>query len=75
MNRQPDSRYSAFDPLAELDDLLSPIGLSSTAAGGSVSFAGQDPILPARHRLGAAIGIPMMANAVGVNAHRKRQHP
>jgi crotonobetainyl-CoA:carnitine CoA-transferase CaiB-like acyl-CoA transferase len=59
---------AAFDPLAALDDLLADIGLSSADTGGGVSFAGQDPILPAAHRLGACIGIPIMASAVAAAA-------
>ena len=49
------------DPLAVLDDLLSAVSLARAATGGAVSIAGQDPILPAAHRLGACIGIPLMA--------------
>ncbi len=65
-----------FDPLAALDGLLKPVGLTSSAAGGTVSFAGQDPIVPAAHRLGACIGIPIMANAVAAVAlHRSRGGP
>ncbi len=65
-----------FDPLAALDGLLSDVGLSRAQTGGTVSFAGQDPILPAAHRLGACIGIPVMANAVAAVAwHRHRGGP
>jgi crotonobetainyl-CoA:carnitine CoA-transferase CaiB-like acyl-CoA transferase len=64
------------DPNAALDGLLADIGLSSDDAGGKVTFAGTDPIFPARHRLGAAIGIPMMGNAVAAAAiHRQRGGP
>jgi crotonobetainyl-CoA:carnitine CoA-transferase CaiB-like acyl-CoA transferase len=67
---------TAFDPLAALDALLSDVGLSGAAAGGSISFAGQDPIVPAAHRLGACIGVPIMANAVAAVAfHRHRGGP
>jgi hypothetical protein len=67
---------TAFDPLAVLDDLLSDAGLSRAETGGAVSFAGQDPILPAAHRLGACIGIPVMAGAVAAIAlHRHRGGP
>jgi crotonobetainyl-CoA:carnitine CoA-transferase CaiB-like acyl-CoA transferase len=67
---------SAFDPLAALDDLLSDVGLSRSAAGGTVSIAGRDPILPAAHRLGACIGIPTVAAAVAAVAfHRRRGGP
>ena len=73
-----DARLSVphFDPLAALDALLFDVGLSSAAAGGTISFAGQDPIVPAAHRLGACIGIPIMANAVAAVAfHRHRGGP
>ena len=67
---------AGFDPVIALDGLLAAIGLSTAATGGRVSFAGQDPILPARHRLGACIGIPLMANAVAAVAlHRHRGGP
>jgi len=65
-----------FNATAALDDLLADVGLSIADSGGRVSFAGQDPIIPARHRLGAAIGIPMMGNAVAAVAmHRRRGGP
>jgi crotonobetainyl-CoA:carnitine CoA-transferase CaiB-like acyl-CoA transferase len=66
----------SFDPLAALDELLSGVDLSRTEAETSVSFAGKDPILPAAHRLGACIGIPIMAGAVAAVAfHRQRGGP
>jgi crotonobetainyl-CoA:carnitine CoA-transferase CaiB-like acyl-CoA transferase len=69
-------RDDDFDPATALDDLLSDVQLSRAGAGTGVSFAGQDPILPAAHRLGACIGIPVMAAAVGAVAfHRLRQGP
>ena len=67
---------AAFDPLTALDDLLSTVSLARAATGGAVSIAGQDPIVPAAHRLGACIGIPIMANAVAAVAfHRHRGGP
>jgi crotonobetainyl-CoA:carnitine CoA-transferase CaiB-like acyl-CoA transferase len=67
---------SDFDSLEALDDLLSDVGLSSEDTGASVSFAGRDPIVPAAHRLGACIGIPLMAGAVAAVAfHRRRGGP
>ncbi len=67
---------TAFNATAALDDLLADVGLSAADAGGRVTFAGQDPIIPARHRLAAAIGIPMMGNAVAAAAmHRHRGGP
>jgi crotonobetainyl-CoA:carnitine CoA-transferase CaiB-like acyl-CoA transferase len=66
----------AFDPVTALDDLLCGVGLSRADAGADVSFTGQDPILPAAHRLGSCIGIPLMASAVGAVAfHRQRHGP
>ena len=65
-----------FDALDALDTVLGDVGLSAADAGGTVSFAGQDPIVPARHRLGACIGIPIMAGAVAAAAlHRQRGGP
>jgi crotonobetainyl-CoA:carnitine CoA-transferase CaiB-like acyl-CoA transferase len=65
-----------FKATAALDNLLADVGLSVADAGGGVTFVGQDPIIPARHRLGAAIGIPMMGNAVAAAAmHRQRGGP
>ncbi len=65
-----------FDAIAALHDLLADVGLSVADAGGRVTFAGEDPIIAARHRLGAAIGIPMMGNAlVAAAMHRLRGGP
>jgi crotonobetainyl-CoA:carnitine CoA-transferase CaiB-like acyl-CoA transferase len=57
-----------FDPLATLESLLAEVGLSVSDAGGTVSFSGADPIFESRLRLGAAIGLPIMAAAVGIAA-------
>ena len=65
-----------FNATAALDKLLADVGLSVADADGRVTFAGQDPIIAARHRLGAAIGIPMMGNAVAAAAmHHRRGGP
>ncbi|MFJ4650098.1 CoA transferase [Nocardia sp. NPDC088792] len=65
-----------LDPVAALDALLANLDLSAADAGGGVSFAGQDPIVAAKHRLGACIGIPIMGAAVGAVAfHRRRGGP
>ena len=65
-----------FDPVAALDDLLDTVGLSRAQIGGSVDFEGRDPILPAALRLGACIGVPLMAAAVAATAfHRQRGGP
>ncbi len=69
----PRTQPHEFDPLDALDALLADIGLSRAQAGGQVTFAGRDPILPAVHRLGACIGVPLMASAVAAVAlHRHR---
>lgn len=58
----------AFDPVTALDGLLGEVGLSSGAGGGSVQFVGADPIFASRHRLGACMAVPLMANAVAAAA-------
>jgi crotonobetainyl-CoA:carnitine CoA-transferase CaiB-like acyl-CoA transferase len=69
-------RHGEFDPLAALDGLLLDIAVSRAEAGAAVHFAGRDPILPSAHRLGACIGIPVMAAAVmAVAFHRRRGGP
>ncbi|MGO9335754.1 MAG: CoA transferase [Acidimicrobiales bacterium] len=65
------SRPDDFDPLEALDHLLSAVGLSRAEIGGSVSFVGEDPIVAAAHRLGACIGVPLMAGAVAATAFHK----
>ena len=73
---EPTARSTGFDPMGALAGVLSDVGLSRTEIGCAVSFAGQDPILPAAHRLGACIGVPLMAGAVAANAfHRHRGGP
>jgi crotonobetainyl-CoA:carnitine CoA-transferase CaiB-like acyl-CoA transferase len=65
-----------WDPVEHLDRLLAEVGLCSSDAGGVVTFAGADPIVASRHRLGACIGIPIMGNAVAAAAvHRHRGGP
>jgi crotonobetainyl-CoA:carnitine CoA-transferase CaiB-like acyl-CoA transferase len=72
----PEPGPKEFEPLAALDALLSNVELSRAEAGATVSFRGQDPILPAAHRLGACIGVPIMAGAVAAVAfHRQRGGP
>ncbi len=67
---------AVFDHTATLEELLACVGLDRAQTGGSVRFAGEDPILPAAHRLGACIGIPLMANAVVATVlHRLRGGP
>jgi crotonobetainyl-CoA:carnitine CoA-transferase CaiB-like acyl-CoA transferase len=73
---EPTTQSTGFDPMDALDSVLSDVGLSRAEIGCAVSFTGQDPILPAVHRLGACIGVPLMAGAVAANAfHRHRGGP
>jgi crotonobetainyl-CoA:carnitine CoA-transferase CaiB-like acyl-CoA transferase len=70
----PAAQPTDFNPFNALDDLLSSVGLSRSASGTDVSFSGEDPILPSPHRLGACVGIPLMASAVAAVAfHRERR--
>jgi crotonobetainyl-CoA:carnitine CoA-transferase CaiB-like acyl-CoA transferase len=72
----PEPRRTEFDPVTALDNLLTDVGVIRAEAVGSVSFAGQDPIVSAAHRLGACIGVPLMAGAVAAVAlHRHRGGP
>jgi crotonobetainyl-CoA:carnitine CoA-transferase CaiB-like acyl-CoA transferase len=70
------TQSTSFNPMEPLDQLLSTVDLSRAEAEASVSFAGQDPIVAATHRLGACIGVPLMAGAVAAVAfHRHRGGP
>ncbi|MDZ7577665.1 MAG: CoA transferase [Candidatus Nanopelagicales bacterium] len=60
--------FDSFDPCHHLDALLGDVGISRADAECRVSFAGADPILPSRHRLGACVGLPMMAASVAAQA-------
>lgn len=65
-----------FDATCAVDALLSEVGICRAESGGSISFAGQDPILASAHRLGACIGVPLMAAALAaVSFHRHRGGP
>ncbi|WP_174566216.1 CoA transferase [Nocardia pseudovaccinii] len=55
-----------FDPLGELADVLDPLGMSASDAGGSVTFHGADPIVPSTLRLGGAAAIALAAKSVAV---------
>jgi crotonobetainyl-CoA:carnitine CoA-transferase CaiB-like acyl-CoA transferase len=57
---------AGFDVNAHFGFLMNELGLSPEDTGGSITFVGEDPIFPSVHRLGACIGIPMMAGAAGI---------
>ena len=55
-----------FDINAQFRAVMHELGLSPENTGGSITFIGEDPIFPSKHRLGACISIPMMAGAAGI---------
>jgi hypothetical protein len=57
---------AGFDINAQFRAVMHELGLSPEDTGGSITFIGEDPIFPTKHRLGACIGIPIMAGAAGV---------
>jgi crotonobetainyl-CoA:carnitine CoA-transferase CaiB-like acyl-CoA transferase len=57
---------AGFDINAEFRSVMHELGLSPEDTGGSITFVGEDPIFPTKHRLGACIGIPIMAGAAGI---------
>ncbi len=59
------ANHRSFDIDAKFRDFCAVLGLDPSQAGGKITFVGEDPILPSRHRLGACISIPLMAAAVG----------
>ncbi|HWC84796.1 MAG TPA: CoA transferase [Pseudonocardiaceae bacterium] len=56
----------AFDPHAELAELLAGIGMSPSDAGGAITFEGADPVVPSTLRLGGAAGIALVAKSVAM---------
>jgi crotonobetainyl-CoA:carnitine CoA-transferase CaiB-like acyl-CoA transferase len=57
---------AGFDINAEFRAVMHDLGLSPENTGGSITFIGEDPIFPTKHRLGACIAIPIMAGAAGI---------
>jgi crotonobetainyl-CoA:carnitine CoA-transferase CaiB-like acyl-CoA transferase len=55
-----------FDVNAHFHSVMNELGLSPEDTGGTITFVGEDPIFPSVHRLGACIGIPIMAGAAGI---------
>jgi hypothetical protein len=55
-----------FDINAQFRSVMNELGLSPEDTGGTITFVGEDPIFPSVHRLGACIGIPIMAAAAGI---------
>lgn len=72
----PLSGDDGFDPLAELDEVLAPLGLAAADAGGTVSLTGADPVVPSPVRVGSAASIGLLAKSVAAAAlHRDRGGP
>ena len=56
----------AFDPHAELADVLAGIGMSPADTGGAIGFRGADPVVPSTLRLGAASAIALAAKSAAM---------
>jgi crotonobetainyl-CoA:carnitine CoA-transferase CaiB-like acyl-CoA transferase len=56
----------AFDPHAELAELLAGIGMSPADTGGTITFDGADPVVPSTLRLGGASAIALAAKSAAV---------
>jgi hypothetical protein len=62
-----------FDVNSHFRSVMDDLGLSPEDTGGTITFVGEDPIFLSAHRLGACIGIPIMAGAAGIaNIWRQR---
>ncbi|MCX7304011.1 MAG: CoA transferase [Hyphomicrobiales bacterium] len=57
-----------FDIAKAFDEFMLGIGGNASDGGGAVSFAGRDPIVRSRFRIGACMAIPAMGAAVGAAA-------
>jgi hypothetical protein len=59
---------SAFDLNDGVNQVLKDVGMTTADAGGSLSFYGQDPIIPSRIRFGTMAAIGLAAKAVAIAA-------
>lgn len=64
-NRLTDNRD--FDIYQELENVLQGVGLSAKDSGGSITFYGEDPIVPSTLRLASAAAIALVAKSVAVS--------
>lgn len=62
----PIADESTIDPLAELNGVLTGVGLRSEDTGGSITFVGADPILSSPWPLATMAGVSLMAKSVAV---------
>jgi hypothetical protein len=61
---------NSLDVAAALNGLLDPIGLSSTATGGTITITGQDPIVSSGYPRNRA---PQMASTISRNSGLRRR--
>jgi crotonobetainyl-CoA:carnitine CoA-transferase CaiB-like acyl-CoA transferase len=54
----------AFDPHAELRDILAPLGFTPDDSGGTVTFHKRDPLMPSSLRLGGAAAVALAQQSV-----------
>ena len=62
--RKETRTQTLFDINEAFANLLNGVQLDTQDTGGSVTFTGEDPILPSNHRLGAIMAMGMMGPAV-----------
>lgn len=60
----PHTSDDRIDPAKELREVLSGVGLDPADAGGSIAFAGKDPIISSPWPLATMAGVSLMAKAV-----------
>ena len=62
------SSASDFNLHGCLDEVLKQVGLSAQASGGTVTFYGQDPIVPSRFRFGAMAAVALASRSIALAA-------
>jgi hypothetical protein len=68
----PDNTSVEDDLSLHLATLLAGTGVNPADTGGTISFAGRDPLFPSAVRLGSAFALSAMAAAVGAAQHLRR---
>lgn len=63
MDKQMKDDATKFDIQVAFNDLLNVVQLRPEDTGGAITFTGEDPILPSKHRLGAIMSLAMMGAA------------
>lgn len=54
----------AFDPHAELREILAPLGFTPEDSGGTITFRKRDPLMPSTLRLGGAAAVTLAQQSV-----------